>query len=123
MPGSSSSNGASILSLVKRTKRRPARKVIRAWAQARALLERWRKTLVNLRLEMKRPRVIDVVPVDFLRGEPAEREGQPSQKFRGRLIFFTNADVTIRRPSGAILVIDNYEIVAISDGKTRFEPL
>jgi len=26
-----------------------------------------------------------------------------------------------RRPSGAILVIDSYEIAAISDGKTRFE--
>jgi hypothetical protein len=28
----------------------------------------------------------------------------------------------IRRPSGAILVVDNYEIVAISDGKTQSEP-
>ncbi len=28
----------------------------------------------------------------------------------------------MRRPSGAILVIDRYEVVAISDGKTRFEP-
>ncbi len=31
--------------------------------------------------------------------------------------------MTIRRPSGAILVIDNYEIVALSDRKTRFEPV
>ncbi len=30
-------------------------------------------------------------------------------------------DVTIRRPSGAILIIDNYEIAAISDSKTRLE--
>jgi hypothetical protein len=48
---------------------------------------------------------------------------QGTRTFQGRLIFFTRADVTIRRPSGAILFIDNYEIAAISDGKTRFEPL
>jgi hypothetical protein len=35
-------------------------------------------------------------------------------------IYFTNADLTIRRPSGAILVIDRYEVGSISDGKTRF---
>jgi hypothetical protein len=28
----------------------------------------------------------------------------------------------IRRPSVAILLVDNYEIVAISDGKARLEP-
>jgi len=37
------------------------------------------------------------------------------------LIYFTEDDVTIRRSSGAILVIDSYEIATISDGKTRFE--
>jgi hypothetical protein len=31
--------------------------------------------------------------------------------------------VTVRRPSGAILVIDNYEIIAMSDGMKRFEPV
>jgi hypothetical protein len=31
--------------------------------------------------------------------------------------------VTVRRPSGAILVIDNYEIIAMSDEKKRFEPV
>ena len=45
----------------------------------------------------------------------------PAVKFRGQLIFFTKDDVTIRRPSGAILVIDNYEIAALSDGKACFE--
>jgi hypothetical protein len=91
-------------------------------------LERWRRNLTNLSVELKRPRVIDVVPIDFLRGEPAvpggpaEREGRPTRKFRGRLIFFTHSDITIRRPSGAILVIDTYEVVAIADGNTRFEP-
>jgi hypothetical protein len=38
------------------------------------------------------------------------------------LIYFTSADVTVRRRSGAIVVIDSYEIVAISDGKILFEP-
>lgn len=45
----------------------------------------------------------------------------PRRNSAGHLIFFTKDDVTIRRPSGAILVIDNYEIAAISDSKTRLE--
>ncbi len=96
-------------------------RVIRTWKEAQRLLERWRKKLTNLQVELKRPRVIDVVPVDFLRDEVPERQGEPRQKFRGQLIFFTKDDVTIRRPSGAIVLIDNYEIAGISDGKTRFE--
>jgi|GEM_PF-2434224 len=104
------------------TKRRPVKKrVIRSWKEAKPLLGGWRKKLTNLHVELKRSRVIDAVSVDFLRDEPPERQGEPTQKFRGQLIFFTKDDVTIRRPSGAILVIDNYEIAAISDGKTRFE--
>lgn len=108
---------------MKRTKRRPVKKrVIRSRKRAQALFEGWRKKLTNIQIELKRPRVIDVIPVDFLRDEVPEREGQPTQKFSGQLIFFTKDDVTIRRPPGAMLVIDNYEIAAISDGKTRFEP-
>ena len=42
-------------------------------------------------------------------------------RFRGKPIYFTHDDLTIRRRSGTILVIDSYEIVAISDGKTRLE--
>jgi hypothetical protein len=64
----------------------------------------------------------DLVPIDFVSGEPVEREGKPTKEFRGQLIYFTNADLTIRRPSGAILVIDRYEVVAVSDGKTTFAP-
>ena len=86
-------------------------------------MERWRRTLATVGVRLKRPRVIDVVPIDFVSGEPVERQGKPSRTFRGRLIYFTNADMTIRRPSGAILVVDNYEIVSISDGKLRFEPI
>ena len=83
---------------------------------------RWRKDLKMLTVELKQPRVIDVVPIDFVSGEPVERKGTPTQKFQGQLIYFTSDDVTIRRPSGALLVVDNYGLVAISDGKTRFEP-
>ena len=70
---------------------------------------------------LKQPRVIDAVPFDFMSGEVVERKGAPAEKFRGQLTL-TNDDVTVRRPSDAILVIDNYKIVAISDGKTRLEP-
>jgi len=96
-------------------------RVIQSRERAQALFEGWRKKLTNLQIELKRPRIIDVVPADFLRDEVPERQGQPTQKFRGQLIFFTKDDVTVRRPPGAILVIDSYEIAAISDGKTRFK--
>jgi hypothetical protein len=105
-----------------RVKRNPPVKTVRGWREARSLLERWRKDLKTLTVELKQPRVIDLVPIDFVSGEPAEREGKPTKRLRGQLIYFTNADLTIRRPSGAILVIDRYEVSSISDGKTRFEP-
>jgi hypothetical protein len=97
-------------------------RIIRSWRKAQTLLKRWRSAAANLHVELKHPRVIDVVPIDFLRGEPAEQAGEPTTRFRGRLIFFTADDITIRRPSGAILVIDLYEIAALSDGKTCIEP-
>jgi hypothetical protein len=105
-----------------RAKRNPPGKTVRGWREARSLLERWRKDLKTLTVELKQPRVIDLVPIDFVSGEPAEREGKPTKRLRGQLIYFTNADLTIRRPSGAILVIDRYEVSSISDGKTPFEP-
>ena len=107
---------------MKRAKAKPARKIIRSRAQRRGLLERWRKNCSPVRVELKQPRAIDVVPIDFLRGEPVKRQGAVRRKFVGRLIYFTNADVTIRRPSGAILVIDNYEIASLSDSKTLLAP-
>ena len=103
-------------------KRKARPRIIRTWSKAQAQLKRWRSATANLQMELKRPRVIDVVPIDFLRGEPVEQVGEPTTKFRGRLIFYTAADITVRRPSGAILVIDLYEIAALSDGKTRVEP-
>ncbi len=102
---------------------RRAKKTIRSWKQAKALLERWRRDLATVDVELKRPRVIDVVPIDFVSGEPVEREGTAKRRFRGQVVYFTNADVTVRRSSSAILVIDNYEIAAMSDGKKRFEPV
>ena len=111
-----------ILSVVKRSKRTPRKRTIRSWKHARALLERWRRNLATLQVDLKQPRVIDIVPIDFVGGEPTERAGKPTQEFRGQLIYFTNADVTFRRPSGAILVVDNYEVTSLSDGKTRLEP-
>ncbi len=107
---------------MKRAKRTGAKKTIRSWKQAKPLLERWRKNLTTVVVELKQPRVIDVVPIEFVGGEPIERKGQPKQEFQGQLIYSTSDDVTIRRASGALLVIDTYEIVAISNGKVRFEP-
>lgn len=112
----------SIMPGMKDSTRGRRQRTVHNWKQARAVLERWRKNLANVQVQLKQPRVIDVVPIDFVSGEPVERKGTPTQKFRGRLIYFTNDDVTIRRPSGAILVVDTYEIVAISDGKARLEP-
>jgi hypothetical protein len=72
-------------------------------------------------VELKLPRVTGVTPIDFIGGGPVEEKGSPTDRFDGQLIYFTEDDVTIRRSSGAILVIDNFEIAAISDGQTRFE--
>ena len=107
---------------MKRAREKAQGKTVRGWREARTLVERWRKDLKTLTVELKQPRVIDLVPIDFVSGEPVEREGKPTKRLRGQLIYFTNADLTIRRPSGAILVIDRYEVSAISDGKTRFVP-
>jgi hypothetical protein len=98
------------------------RKAIHSWRDEKPLLEHWREDLKTVSIELKQPRVIDAVPMNFVSGEPVEREGKATTTFRGRLIYFTNADLTIRRPSGAILVIDRYETITISDGKKRLEP-
>jgi hypothetical protein len=105
-----------------RVKRKAQGKTVRGWREAAGLLNRWRKDLKTLTVELKQPRVIDLVPIDFVSGEPVEREGKPTKRLRGQLLYFTNADLTIRRPSGAILVIDRYEVGSISNGKTRFQP-
>src|SRR5713101_9586384 len=80
--------------------------------EGRVLLERWRRNLATIEVELKQPRLIDVLPIQFVGGEPVQPEGKPTRRFRGQLIYFTSADVTVRRRSGAIVVIDSYEIVA-----------
>ena len=107
---------------MKRTNRKPKKRMIRSWKHARFALERWRRNLTTLQVKLKQPRVIDAVPIDFIGGEPAEREGKPTRRFWGELIYLTKDDVTIRRPSGAILVVDTYEVASLSDRKTRLEP-
>ena len=117
-----------------RSTRRPAKaasRPIHTWRALRPLLERWRRDGATLHVELRRPRAIDVVPIDFISGElipgvaqkSSSRAGKVSTKFTGRLIFATHEDITIRRPSGAILVIDNYEVASLSDGRTLFQPL
>jgi hypothetical protein len=107
---------------MKRAKQKHRGKTVHGWKRAKRLLERWRRNLPTLQVEIKQPRVIDVVPIDFVGGEPVEREGKPTSRFRGQLVYFTKDDVTIRRPSGAILVVDSYEVNSLSDGKTHLEP-
>lgn len=107
---------------MKRTKQKPKKRTVRSWKQARSALESWRRDLAILQVELKQPRVIEALPIDFIGGEPVEREGKPTRRFRGELIYFTKDDVTIRRPSGAILVVDTYEVASLSDRKTRVEP-
>jgi len=97
-------------------------RTIHGWKKARPALEAWRKKLASVQVVLKQPRAIDIVPVDFISGEPVVREGQAKKKFRGQLIYFTADDATLRRPSGALLVVDTYELESLSDGKTRVLP-
>jgi hypothetical protein len=46
---------------------------------------------------------------------------KPTRRFWGQLIYFTKEDATIRRASGAILVVDSYEVASLSDRKTRLQ--
>ncbi len=92
---------------MKRAKQEQQRTTIQSWKQAKAVLDRWRKNLVNLQVELKHPRVIGVAPIDFMSREPAEREGIRRKKFRRQLIYSKDADLTIRRLSDAILVVED----------------
>jgi hypothetical protein len=98
---------------------RQTAKTVEGWKEARPLLEQWRRDLVEVDFELKQSRVIDPVSTDSASGEPIE--ASTANRFRGQVVYFTDADVTVRRPSGAMLVLDNYEIAAVSDGKIRFE--
>jgi hypothetical protein len=94
-------------------------KVVHGWEQALPLLEQWRRNLTEVKVELKRPRVIDPILIDTASGETVEMEG--TTRFGGQVIYITDADVTVRRPMGAMHVLGREEIAAMSDGTNRFE--
>jgi len=97
-------------------------RTINGWRKAKAQLERWRKSLARLRVTLNRARPVDATAVDLASGEPISPGGQPQTRFSAQLIYFTSADLTLRRPSGAVLAIDTYELDSLTDGKTRVLP-
>lgn len=97
-------------------------KVIRGWRQARPVLERWRRNLTLLTVTLRAPRVIGAVPVDFDTGEPIAEGGRARTRFRAELVYHTAADVTLHLPRGALMIVDTYELVSLSDGRTSVEP-
>ena len=99
---------------------RQAENLVKGWKQARPLLEQWRRELIEVDVELKQPRVIDPLLADSASGEPIENGGAVG-RFRGEIIYFTDADAMVRLPSGATVVLDRDEIAAMSDGKNRFE--
>lgn len=99
-----------------------AMKTIRGWRNARATLERWRRNLTTVSVTLRNPRVIDALSVDFITGEPLERRGAAKKRFSGKLIYFTADDAIVRRPPGALLVIDTYEIEWLAARGTRVIP-
>lgn len=95
---------------------------VEGWTKARPILEAWRKQLTELRVVLKAPRAVDITPIDFVAGEPVAPTGKPRKTFRAQLIFFTKDDATLRRPSGAVLVLDTYELESLADRNTRVRP-
>ena len=61
---------------------RRAKRTICSWKQAKPLLERWRRELANIKVELKRARVIDVVPIDFVSVENLSNEKEPHKSIR-----------------------------------------
>ena len=90
------------------------------WKLERLLLDRWRRELTEVDIELKRPKVIDPLLADSASGEPVEGEGAV-KRFRGQVIYFTDDAVTVRQPCGAILVLENDEILDLSDGQDHLE--
>lgn len=90
------------------------------WKFERLLLDRWRRELTEVDIELKRPKVVDPLLADSASGEPVDGEGVV-KRFRGQIIYFTDEAVTVRRPCGAILVLDNAEVLDLSDGQDHLE--
>ena len=97
------------------------KKTVGSWKQAQPLLAQWRRDLVEVDVMLKQPWAIGPVSTDSASGEPINGNGKTENRFQGQIIYFTDADVTVRRPSAEILVLGSYEIAAMSDGKNRFE--
>lgn len=97
-------------------------RTVNGWKKARPSLEAWRKKLADVQVSLKSPRAVDITPIDFAAGEPVDAKRGPQKKFKAKVIFFTKDDATLRRPSGAVLVLDTYELEWLSDGKTRVVP-
>jgi hypothetical protein len=51
-----------------RAKRKARRNTVGSWREAKVLLERRRKDLKTLTVDLKQVRVIDLVPIDFVSG-------------------------------------------------------
>ena len=62
-----------------RAKEKAQGRAVRGWREARTLLERWRRDLKTLTVELKQPRVIDVIPIDFVSGGRLSARGSPRQ--------------------------------------------
>jgi hypothetical protein len=87
---------------------------------ARLLLDRWRRDLTEVDIQLKRPKVIDPQLPDSASGELVDGEGG-IKRFPAQVIYFTDEAVTVRRPAGMILVLDKSEILDLSDGQDRVE--
>jgi len=64
---------------------RRAKRIVHTWRQAQVLLERWRKNLTDVQVELKQPRVTDVTPIDFVSGEPVEPQRNTHQAASGTI--------------------------------------
>ena len=86
----------------------------------RLLLDRWRRELTEIDIRLKYPKVIDPLLSDSASGEPVDGEGAV-KRFCGQIIYLTDKTVTVRRPCGTILVLENDDIWELSDGRDHVE--
>ena len=90
------------------------------WKLGRLLLDRWRRDQSEVNIELKRPTAIDPMLAESASGEPVDGNGAVKQ-LCGQVIYVTDDAVTVRRPSGAILVLDNDQILNVSGGQDEID--
>jgi len=90
------------------------------WKLGRLLLDHWRREQTEVNIELKRPMVIDPMLAESASGEPVDGNGAVKQ-FCGQVIYFTDDAVTVRRPCGEILVVENDQILNVSGGQDEIE--